>query len=508
MSLNGALAIASGGLWNINQQLALISENVANAATPQYAVESLSQQSLASSGQPMGVETGIATRNVSLALQASVFAENASSGALQTTTTALSAIDSVMGTPGAGGDLASLVDSLQNAFSTLNNDPSNPTQQQAVVQSASGLAVEINTLSAAYTTARQNAENAIVSEVGTINTTLASIGKISEQIVAAQAQGQSTADLGNQRDQQMQALSGLISVKFLPQSNGDMLVVTPGGLELPIHGVSAALAVSPATIGAGATYPGSIPPITLGGVDVTGQLTGGSLGANITLRDQTLPDYQAGLDEFSENLATRFAAQGLTLFTDGAGNVPSGGGSPVQSGYVGFASEIEVNPAVTANPALVRDGTNAIAGSPAGASSFTPNPSGGPAGFATLITRVLNYTFGADVQAGVAQPLPNAAGLGPLGTLALPFPAPTTPESFATSLVGQEANDSADASGSLATAQATQTGLTNQLSASSGVSIDQQMSQMVALQNSYGANARIVAAVQSMWTDLMNAVPG
>ncbi len=508
MSLNAALSIASGGLANINQQIALVSQNVANASTPNYAVESPGQQSLASGGQPMGVESGVATRNINLALQASVFAENASAGGLQTQTTALSAIDSVMGTPGSGSDLGSLVGNLQNAFSTLANDPSNPTEQQAVVQSASRLATGINTLSAAYTTARQNAENAIVSAVGTINTTLASIGTISEQIVAAQAQGQSTADLQNQRDQQMQTLSGLISVKFLPQSNGDVLVVTPGGLELPTHGTSAALAVAPATLGPGAAYPGTIPPIMLGGVDVTNQLTGGSLGANIALRDQTLPDYQAGLDEFSQNLASRFAAQGLTLFTDGAGNVPAGGGIPVQSGYVGFASEIQVYPAVIADPALVRDGNATIAGSPNGASGFTPNPPGGPAGFETLITRVLDYSFGSQVQAGVSQPPPNTTGLGPLGTLSLPFPAPSTPESFATALVGQESNDSANASGNLATAQATQTALANQLSAASGVSIDQQMSQMVALQNSYGANARIIASVQSMWSDLLNAVPG
>jgi flagellar hook-associated protein 1 len=156
----------------------------------------------------------------------------------------------------------------------------------------------------------------------------------------------------------------------------------------------------------------------------------------------------------------------------------------------------------------VRNGTTAIAGSPTGASAFTPNPPGGPAGFETLITRVLNYSFGADVQSNVAQPAPNTTGLGPLGTLSLPYAAPDTPASFAAAVVGQEANDSANATANLATAQATQTALASQLSASSGVSIDQQMSQMVALQNSYGASARIIASVQSMWTELLNAVPG
>lgn len=507
MSLDAALSIASSGLANINQQLALISQNVANASTPSYAVETKSQQSVTAGGQPMGVASGVATANIDAALEAQVFTGNANTASLQTTTNALSAIDQVMGSPGSGADLASQVTSLENAFSALATEPSNETQQQAVVQAASGLAAGINQLSQAYTTGRQNAENAIVSEVGAVNTSLAQIGTLSNQITALKAQGKSTADLENQRSQQMQTLSALLEVKFVPEANGGMLVFSASGTELPTNGAGT-LSVAPATIGPGASYPGGIAPVMLGGVDVTRQLTGGTLGANIALRDQTLPDYQAGLDEFAENLATRFAAQGLTLFTDGAGNVPAGGGSPVQSGYVGFAAEIEVNPQVAANPALVRDGTNAIAGSPTGATAFTPNPPGGPAGFSTLVARVLNYTFGTEIQAGVAQPAANTAGLGALGNLSLPFAAPGSPQDFAAALVGQEANDSADASSNLATAEASGTALMNQLSAASGVSIDQQMSQMVALQNSYGANARIIASVQSMFAELLAAVPG
>ncbi len=506
MSLNAALSIAGSGLSNIEQQIALLSQNVANASTPSYAVETLSQESLSAAGAPMGVKTGVATANIDAALQASVFTQNSAASALQTETNALSGIDAVMGTPGSGTDLGSLLTNLEDAFSTLSADPSSPTQQQAVVQSAGTLASSINALSDTYTTARQNAENSIVSAVGTINSTLSAIGTISGQIVAAQQQEQSTANLKNDLTQQEQTLSGLLSVNFVAQSNGNVLVFTTSGLELPTTG-SGPLAVTADTIGPGATYPGSISPITLGGVDVTDQLSGGSLGANISLRDQTLPDYQAGLDEFSENLATRFAAQGLTLFTNGSGTVASGGGTPVQSGYVGFASEIQVNPAVTADPSLVQDGTNAIAGSPTGASAFTPNPVGGPAGFTTLITRVLDYTFGSDLQDGVAQPAVNMTGLGTLGSLSLPFATPDTLTDFATALVGQEADDSSNANTDLSTTQATQSALTDQLSSTSGVSIDQQMAQMVALQNSYGANARIIAAVQSMWQDLLAAVP-
>jgi flagellar hook-associated protein 1 FlgK len=283
-----------------------------------------------------------------------------------------------------------------------------------------------------------------------------------------------------------------------------MLITTAGGAALPIHGSADPLSTGTANVQPGTSYPGGgIPAITLDGADVTGQLTGGQLGANITLRDTTLPTYQAELDEFSQNLASRFSTQGLTLFSDPTGNVPAGGGSPVQSGYVGFASEIQVNPAVQASPSLVRDGTNA---STPPAAVFTPNPAGGPAGFSALIDNVLTYTLGADAADGVPQPPSNTTELGPSGTLNAPYATPATLGDEATNLVASQAQDSANTTSQLSTEQAVQTTLNNTLSASTGVNMDTEMSLMIQLQNAYGANAKVIAAVQSMWTQLIGAV--
>ena len=133
-------------------------------------------------------------------------------------------------------------------------------------------------------------------------------------------------------------------MNVLQQANGDVLLTTTSGVTLPTHGVANPLATTGATVSPNTSYPGGgIPAITLGGVDVTAGLQGGAIGANITLRDTTLPTYQAELDEFSQNLAAGFSAQSLPLFTDEAGTVPAGGGVPVQSGYVGFAAQIQVN---------------------------------------------------------------------------------------------------------------------------------------------------------------------
>jgi flagellar hook-associated protein 1 len=160
MSLDGALSIATGGLANINSQLALVSQNVANASTPGYAAEIATQQSVTADGQGLGVRTGLPIRNIDATLQAELYSQNATVAGLQTQQTALQAIDAAQGTPGQGTDIASLLGNLQDQFSTLLNDPSSGPQQAQVVSTARTLAQAINALSDTYTTQRQTAEEA------------------------------------------------------------------------------------------------------------------------------------------------------------------------------------------------------------------------------------------------------------------------------------------------------------------------------------------------------------
>lgn len=504
MSLNASLSIASGGLANINAQFALISQNVANAATPGYAVEVSGQQSLTADGVGLGVHTTPATLQIDQALQSSVVQQNATVAGLQTTQTSLQAIDTVLGTPGSGNDIGSLLGNLQNSFSTLLTDPSNQAQQSAVVQSATNLAQGINTLSNTYSAQRQAAQNNLQTAVTTLNSTLATIGQLSDQIIAMKPTPQGTADLENQRNQAVNTLSQFLNVKTVEQPNGDLLLFTSTGLSLPTRDGTSPFSMPSSSTPAGSYYPGGgIPGITLGGVDVTNQIGGGQIGADITLRDTTLPTGQGELDEFSQGLSSRFAAQGLTLFTDPTGNVPAGGGTPAQAGYVGYAGTIQVNAAVSADPSLVRDGTAAATA----ATGFAPNPQGGPAGFTSLISNVISYTFGTQSSSGIAQSVMNTSGLGANGSLAAPFDAAGAALSdYATNLVSSQSQQSATTTSNLKTEQALQTSLNTKVTAVSGVNMDTELSQMLTLQNAYGANARVMAGVQSMFTALLQAV--
>jgi flagellar hook-associated protein 1 len=506
MNLTSALSIATGGVANINAQLALVSQNVANASTPGYAVETGTQQSLTADGIGLGVHTGPAQRQIDQALNDSLTAQNASVSGLATTQSALQSIDAVLGSVGQGNDVGSLLGQLQSQFSTLLTDPSNQATQSAVVSAAGTLASGINNLSTAYTQQRQAAQTSLVAGVATLNQTLQTIGNLSDRIIAATPTGNGVADLQNQRDAAIQTLSGLLSVKTLQQPNGDVLLYTANGTQLPTHGSEAPVSIAAGSTQPGSFYPGGgLPGIMLNGTDVTAGMTGGTIGANLTLRDKTLPAHQAELDEFAVNLTSRFAAQGLTLFTDASGAVPNQGGSPAQSGYVGYAATIQVNPAVLTQPSLVRDGTGTIPGSALGASAFTPNPSTGPSGFTTMIARVLDFALGGDAQTGVPQPAFNATGLGADGTLTASFAGSSSLANYAADLTATQSAQSASVTSQLTTEQSVQSVLTNQVSAISGVSIDSEVSKMVALQNAYSANARVISVAQSMFSAILQA---
>ncbi len=504
MSLDSALTIAIGGLANVNRQMGVVSQNVANAATPDYAAQVTTQRSLTAEGTGLGVTTGVTTRRIDAELQAAVFGQDGVVSGLTTTATALAAVDARHGTPGQGDDLASLVGTLRDSFSALLGMPQSQPAQAAVVAAADGLAVQVNGLADTYAAQRQGAHDDIAAALATLNQSLDTIGTLSNRIVALKAGGRGTADLENQRDAVLHTIAGLVSVKGLPQASGDMIIVTTAGLALPTRRGADALQMAAANLAPANTYPAGVPAITLDGQDVTRQLVGGRIGADITLRDRTLPTFQAELDEFAQNLAGRFDAQGLTLFTDPAGTVPAAGAPPMQAAYVGFAGTIQVNAAITADPSLVRDGTKTVGNDPVGASDFTPNPTGGPAGFTTMISRVLNYAMGAQAQSGVPQPATATSGLGPAGTLAAPYAPPATLADQASALVGAQSRESADVSDQLKQEQTYRDGLSSRLSAGSAVNMDTEMATMLTLQTAYGANARIMSVIQSLFSDLMN----
>jgi flagellar hook-associated protein 1 FlgK len=454
MSLAGALGQANSGLAAIQAELTNVAQNVANANTPGYSVESVAAQSVVAGGLGEGVVTGVATRTVDATLQTEVFASGATVADSQARSDSLAAIDQASGTPGAGQDLPTLIGMLRDAFSTLASDPSQETQQRAVVNQAGVVAGGLNTLGQAVTMQRQSAQDQLGKDVAQANAALSTVGQLNTLVIAGQSRGESVADLQDKRDAAAQTVTQLTGAQFFPQPNGGVLAFS-GSTALPTDAITGPLAIGFSTIGPGSTAP----PLTVDGQTVSlgsTSTSGGTIGALIDLRDNVLPGIQSQLDSFAYALATGFSGQGLTLYSNASGIIPAAG-SP------GFAQTIQVNPAVQTTPSMVRDGAAAATS----------------AGNTTLINAVLN----------------NVLGTG-AGTLA----------GQASDMIAGFAQQASSAATTLTTNQAVQTSLQTKLSAQTGVSVDSELSSMIALQNSYGANARVVAAVQAMWTQLMTTV--
>jgi flagellar hook-associated protein 1 FlgK len=96
--------------------------------------------------------------------------------------------------------------------------------------------------------------------------------------------------------------------------------------------------------------------------------------------------------------------------------------------------------------------------------------------------------------------------LGPAANLNVPYAAPATLGQLAATIVASQAQESASTTAQTNTEQAVQTTLASKLSAENGVNMDTEMSTMIKLQNAYGANARVIATVQAMWSQLLQSV--
>lgn len=495
MSLGGALSIASSGLLAVQGQITVVSQNVANANAPGYVEETAAPEEVALGDQLAGVRLGAAVRVPAPALQISLYRQNAEVASGTTLKSAYDAIVAELGSTsadtGSTGSLTDLLSTLQGSFTRLQSDPTSAAELQTLVANASLFANGVNTIAQVVGVQRQAAADAAVSDVTSVNQELSVIGSTSSEIARLSSLGQSTASLEDQRDAAMSALSGRLNVSFGTSTGGAVVVRTADGLTLPIPAAGGSaggpLSLAGKTLSVADTHPGTIPGIMLDGVDVTARLTGGSLGANLALRDTALPTTEAELDAFSATVANRFAAQGLTLFSDRVGALPAASttlSSP--AGIVGFASQIRVNPTIAASPASLLRAAGANAGQ--------------------VLSNIATIAFAANAPDGTPLAAAPSTGLGPSGTLVSAYPGSGSVADLAANFIASEGSRDSIAGTGVANATALQTSLGTAVASSTSVSIDSEMSKMVALQNSYAANAKIITAVQNMFTTLLNAV--
>ncbi len=507
MSLDLSLGIARSGLSAAQRALAQASQNIGNAETPGYTRKSIVRVAQIADGTPAGVRVSEGARPQDAALVARLDAARAAAAGQTLRERLVGQVEQAHGTPGDGNSLATAVSALEDGFVALRASPADTGLQRDAAQRAETVAQRLNGLSTAITSARQQAQDAIENEVTTINATLREIASLTTRIKGG-VDG-AISELEDRRDAAIARLSESLEVRAVHQADGDVVLLARGIAVLPLDPDNDQFSVDAANVAPGAAWrsdgTGTLPGVTLNGLDVTGRLAGGRLGEAITLRDSTLPRLQAEADLAATTLAARFEGQGLRLFTDTDGTVPDTTAGYAGSTQIGFAGRIGVNPDVATDPSLLRDGTHAVAGG-GGPDPFTPNPTGGPAGFVTLLDRILDFTFGAEAAPGSPWAGIPTTGLGPAGNLVSPFIAPGSITDYAARITAAPGVERAEATRALDEAATLRDGLETRLRSETGVDVDAEMAGIVTLQNAYAANARVVGAVQAMWDSLLGSI--
>jgi flagellar hook-associated protein 1 len=166
----------------------------------------------------------------------------------------------------------------------------------------------------------------------------------------------------------------------------------------------------------------------------------------------------------------------LPLFID-AGSPYTGAITSSSSELTGLAGRIEVNPALLNNPAdLTVFSTN-----PPTAAGDTTRPN-------FLFSQLTSATFTYSPQTG-------------LGSTTAPFNG--TIGNFLQQVLSQQANAATSATQLQQGQSVVVSTLQQKFNSTSQVSIDNEMSNLIALQNSYSANAHVMSVVQSMMATLM-----
>ncbi|MFT8421470.1 MAG: flagellar basal body rod C-terminal domain-containing protein [Gluconacetobacter sp.] len=549
MDLLSSLSVATSGLNAIEYQYSVTSQNVANQSTAGYVSETATVTSAVTAGIGNGVRIGATQLHINQALQSALYAQNAQVASYTAMDNSLAALSAVQGTTAANstnttpaGTTNTLTDQLGNVQAELTSLISTPLQsvaQTQVITGAQSLTNTIHTLASTYATQRQNAQDSIASTVPAINSDLTQIGALSQQIVKFKSLGSDTADLENQRLGVMTDLSSKLSVTFSQSSNGDMIVRTEDGTKLPTRpdqiGLSDSsqklpsttwpLSTSDVTVTSAMSYTGgstsAIPGIMLTGTDITSHLTGGTLGANITLRDETYPKAQAQLDSFSYTLINRFNNAGLSLFTNGTDatgtTVPQSSNTTqtTPAGIVGLSSAISVSTMYVNTPSLLTTTTTTTDNAGNKTTTAATNTTTGTTttGDSTIIQQVLSQAFGtsaANVSDQTSSGGPDLAAptnnLGVNGNISTGYTGAQGLLQLATALTSDQGATIAATSSNLAASTSVQTVLQAKVADVSGVNVNDELAKVVALQNAYTANAKIVSAVQTMFTAFLNAI--
>lgn len=317
----GLLDVLSIGRTTVDAARAgvqLTSHNIANVNTPGFHRRRLQLSPIAPPpilGGGVQVDGGARVADPFLARRlASGLADEARAGARETLLVQLERRIGELGENGLGATISNLFAKL----SALASAPGDATARAEALAAAGQVSRSFQGIAADLTGVADTAERDLVATVAEVNGKALEVATLNAEISQAEVGGEEASDLRDRRDVVLSELATLAGATSFVDGAGQVTVLC-AGLTLVQGGHAATLE--------------AVPDLALGGrsridlVDgaartaLTPRLSSGKLAGLISVRDATVPQTMAALDQLAYDLATQVNTQHRAGFgLDGLGN--------------------------------------------------------------------------------------------------------------------------------------------------------------------------------------------
>ncbi len=360
-----------------------------------------------------------------------------------------------------GYGLNNAMNQFWDAWQQLSNNPSGYTERVTLIGESQNMTDVFNKLTRDLYQVQEDSDTSIEGAVEDINRLTREIADLNLKISEVEAGSVHSAnDFRDQRDLKLKELSGLINVNSFEDSNGFLTVITSEGHTLVDRVNAWNLTTSTNTNGFSDVFWESSNGTPQ---NITASISDGKLKGWIEARDTIIPDYLNRLNDLAQTVIAEVNAlhnAGLTL-----GAPPDDTGIDFFSGT--DATNIAVNPAVVAN--------------------------------SNLIAAALNTE-------GIPGGNGNAVAIGELQNTLTMSGGTATFDKFYNSLVSDVGRNVSQATLNTDHQSMVSLQLETYRAEVSGVSMDEEMVNMVQFQSAYSAAAKMVTTVNEMLESLIAMV--
>jgi flagellar hook-associated protein 1 len=314
VSLNGIAASAISALKTNSAALSVVANNVSNLNTEGYARRIVNQQTLTAGGQLMGVDIASIQRVTNQFLAQEQLSAGGAASQYDTMAGLFSQLNGLLGGPGDNQSLATGLTNLASAFATASQAPTSTASRTGVTNALNALANSFSSVSSTISALQTQVDQQTVNSISSTNTLIKQIYDLNSQIKTANAGGDQSSALLDQRDVALTNLAQVMGIKTSANADGSVNVSTADGVNL-VSNTYAVLAYS------GGAQNGAYGNITIQDMNPANgnligspspldpHLSGGSLKGLIDMRDQVLGGLSQTLGNLAQQTAQAFNAQ-------------------------------------------------------------------------------------------------------------------------------------------------------------------------------------------------------